>query len=225
MAELDRRAEEFLRSRGAKPMYKGYGALPARHGQPGRPPFPATICVAINDLIVHGIPRRKQVLREGDIVGIDIGAVYLGWVADSCRTYAAGAIDDESQRLIDVAQRCLEIGIEQAYAGNRLGDLGAAIQRYVEGEGFSVVREYGGHGIGRALWEDPSVLHHGRPGTGFKLREGMVFTIEPMINAGAPETRLLSDGWTVVTADGSRSAQFEHTIAIVNGVPEVLTAP
>ena len=216
--ELDRRAEQFLRSRGARPMYKGYAP-------PGHSPFPSTICVAINNVIVHGFPRRKQRLREGDIVGIDIGVVYNGWVGDACRTYAVGAIDDESRRLMDVTWRCLELGIEQARSGNRIGDIGAAIQTFAESHGFSVVREYCGHGVGRSLWEEPNVPHHGKAGTGFRLRPGMVFTIEPMINAGGPETRLLPDGWTVVTADGSRSAQFEHTIAITENGTEILTAP
>lgn len=214
--ELDRRAEQFIRKHGAGPMYKGYTP-------PGRTPFPGTICVAINDVIVHGPPRKKQVLRQGDIVGIDIGALYEGWIGDACRTYAVGRVDDESARLMRVTERCLWLGIEQARPGNRIGDIGAAIQECAEGAGFSVVREYCGHGVGRALWEEPSVPHHGTRGTGFQLREGMVFTIEPMINAGRPATRLLSDGWTVVTADGSRSAQYEHTIALTRNGTEVLT--
>ena len=214
--ELDRRAEQFIRKHGAKPMYKGYTP-------PGRTPFPGTICVAINDVIVHGPPRKKQVLRQGDIVGIDIGALYEGWIGDACRTYAVGRVDDESARLMRVTDRCLWLGIEQARPGNRIGDIGAAIQEFAEREGFSVVREYCGHGVGRALWEEPSVPHRGTRGTGFQFREGMVFTIEPMINAGRPETRLLSDGWTVVTADGSRSAQYEHTIALTRNGTEVLT--
>ncbi|MBV9281313.1 MAG: type I methionyl aminopeptidase [Chloroflexi bacterium] len=215
--ELDRRAEQFIRSKGAKPMYKGYSP-------PGHTPFPATICVAINDVIVHSFPRRKQHLSEGDIVGIDIGVVYDGWIGDACRTYTVGTVDAESQRLVDTAERCLWIGIDQVRVGNRIGDIGAAIQQYAEAQGFSVVRELCGHGVGRALWEEPSVPHHGRAGTGFKLRPGMVFTIEPMINAGGPATRLLADGWTIVTADGSRSAQFEHTLALMESGVEVLTA-
>lgn len=214
--ELDRRAEQFVRSRGAKPMYKGYHP-------PGHPRFPATICVAVNDAIVHGIPSKRQRLREGDIVGIDIGVVYDGWVSDACRTFAVGAVSRESRRLLDVTYRCLDLGIEQARPGNHTGDIGAAIQRHAEREGFSVVREYCGHGVGRRLWEPPNVPHHGKAGTGLALRPGMVFTIEPMINAGRPETRLLPDGWTVVTADGSRSAQFEHTLAITENGTEILT--
>ncbi len=222
-AELDRIAEEFIRGKGAKPMYKGYGGVTARRGRPGRPAFPATICSAVNDVICHGIPSEAERLREGDIIGVDIGVVLDGWVGDACVTYPIGAIDAESQRLVDAARRCLEIGIELARPGKRLGDIGAAIQAYAEGLGFSVVREYHGHGIGRALWEEPSVPHHGSPGTGLKLQPGMVFTIEPMINLGEAETQLMDDQWTVRTADGSRSAQFEHTLAITDGAPEILT--
>ena len=224
-AELDHLAEEYIRSRGALPMYKGYGALTDRRGKMVRPPFPATICVAINDVICHGIPSSRQVLKEGDIIGIDIGAIYKGWVGDSCRTYAVGQIDAESRRLMDVAYRCLELGIEQAQPGKHLGDIGAAVQRYAEANGFSSVRELAGHGVGRQLWEEPSVLHYGTPGTGVEIRPGMVFTIEPMINAGGREIRTLPDKWTIATADGSRSAQFEHTMAITEHGPELLTIP
>jgi methionyl aminopeptidase len=221
--ELDHIAEQFIRSRGAFPIYKGYGALPARSGQPGRPPFPATICVAVNDVICHGIPNARQQLEAGDIIGIDIGVNYKGWIGDACVTFPVGAIDAQSQRLLDTTQRCLELGIAQAQAGKRLGDIGAAIQTYAEAQGFSVVREYVGHGVGRTLHEEPFVEHHGTPGTGLLLRPGMVFTIEPMINSGRPETRLLPDRWTVRTADGSRSAQFEHTLAITESGSELLT--
>lgn len=214
--EIDRRAEQFIRKHGAKPMYKGYDP-------PGHTPFPGTICVAINDVIVHGPPRKKQVLRDGDVVGIDIGVLYKGWIGDACRTYTVGNVDPESRRLVEVTERCLQLGIDQAVTGNRIGDIGATIQTYAEGQGFSVVREYCGHGVGRNLWEPPNVPHHGKAGTGLKLRPGMVFTIEPMINAGDYKTRLLPDGWTVVTADGSRSAQFEHTLAITEHGTEVLT--
>ncbi len=222
--ELDRLAEEFIRKHGAFPIYKGYGALPPHGGQPGRKPFPATICVAVNEVICHGIPGRQE-LHEGDIVGIDIGVNYRGWIGDSCVTFPVGAIDATSQKLLAVTQRCLELGIEQAYPGKRLGDIGAAIQTYAEDNGFSVVREYTGHGVGRTLHEEPFVLHHGDRGTGMALRPGMVFTIEPMVNVGRYETRLLPDGWTVLTADGSRSAQFEHTLAITEDGPELLTVP
>ncbi len=214
--ELDQRAEEAIRSMGAVPMYKGYTP-------PGRTPFPGTICVAINNVIVHGAPRKGERLHAGDIIGIDIGALYNGWIGDACRTFTVGPVDETSSRLVEVTRRCLDLGIAEARPGRRIGDIGYVIQEHAEAEGFSVVREYCGHGVGRALWEDPNVPHVGRPGKGFPLRQGMVFTIEPMINVGRPETRLLDDGWTVVTADGSRSAQFEHTIAITERGTEILT--
>ncbi len=224
-AELDKIAEDFIRGKGAKPIYKGYGARPARGGMPAVPAFPATICVAINDVICHGIPSPKQVLKEGDIIGVDIGVLYNGWVGDACVTYTVGQLDDETQRLMDVAKRCLELGIDQARNGNRLGDVGAAIQTYAEANGFSTVREFVGHGVGRSLHEDPQVPHYGRPNTGLKLQRGMVFTVEPMINVGTYQAKVLPDRWTVCTADGKRSAQFEHTLAITDGAPELLTLP
>jgi len=224
-AELDEIAEDFIRGKGATPLYVGYGAHPPRNGHPGVPPFPATICASVNDVICHGIPSETQVLREGDIIGVDIGVNYKGWAGDSCITYAVGTLDPKTQHLMDVAKRCLELGIEQARANNRLGDIGAAIQTYAEAEGFSVVRELVGHGIGRSLHEDPQVLHHGKPNTGLKIRPGMVFTIEPMINAGDYATRIMPDRWTIRTADGSLSAQFEHSLAITDGAPELLTLP
>jgi methionyl aminopeptidase len=221
--ELDRIAEDFIRGKGAVPVYKGYGARPARDGQPAIPPFPASICVAVNDVICHGIPSAEQVLQSGDIIGIDIGVLYKGWVGDACVTFAVGTLDSKSQELLDAAQGCLELGIEQARVGNRLGDIGAAIQANAEAHRFSTVREYVGHGVGRSLHEDPPVPHFGRAGTGLRLRAGMIFTIEPMINVGSSQTRLLADRWTVCTADGSRSAQFEHMLAITDGSPELLT--
>lgn len=224
-AELDKIAEDYILGHGAKPIYKGYGARPARNGQPGIPPFPATICASVNDVICHGIPNREKKLREGDIIGVDIGVLYKGWVGDSCVTYAVGKLGKQTQLLMDVAYKCMELGIEQARANKRLGDIGAAIQTYAESQGFSVVRELVGHGVGRSLHEDPQVLHYGKQNTGERLRPGMVFTIEPMINAGRPETRTLSDHWTICTKDGSFSAQFEHTLAITDGAPEILTLP
>ncbi len=215
--EIDRLCEEFILRNRAVPIYKG-------KKRPGIPPFPASICVAVEDVICHGIPSTKQELVEGQIVGIDIGLSYKGWIADSCITFAVGTVDAESQRLIDVTHRCLELGIEQAQPGNRLGDIGSAIQTFAEAQGFSVVRDLVGHGVGHSLHEGPQVKHHGLPGTGLELQAGMVFTIEPMINAGLPDIVVLQDGWTVCTADGSRSAQFEHTIAITSNGPQVLTA-
>ncbi len=222
-AELDRIAEDFVRRKGATPVYKGYGAKPARNGRPATPPFPATICVAVNDVICHGIPSSNEILREGDIIGIDIGVRYKGWIGDSCVTFPVGTIDAESQRLLDVTKRCLELGIEQARAGKHLGDIGNAIQSYATSQGFSTVYELCGHGVGKSLHEDPAYVHIGRPGTGIRLRPGMVFTIEPMINAGKPEIHILADHWTVRTIDGLRSAQFEHSLAITDGEPELLT--
>jgi methionyl aminopeptidase len=223
-AKLDRIAEEYIRSRGATPAYKGYGARSAKSGWPAVPAFPATICVAINDVICHGIPSEKLVLQDGDIIGIDIGAKYNGWMGDSCVTFAVGEIDPEAQRLLAVAKRCTELGIEQARAGNYLGDIGAAIQTYAEGHGYSSVRDLCGHGVGRSVHEDPSYSHVGKSGTGLLIKPGMVFTVEPMINIGKPNVRFLGDGWTACTVDGLRSAQFEHTLAITtDGEPELLT--
>lgn len=213
MRELDRIAEKHIRSRGATPAYKGYRG------------FPATICVAPNNVICHGIPDNTA-LREGDIVGIDIGARLNGWYGDSCVTYPVGAISPEAQRLLDVTQEAMWRGIRAAQAGKRLGDVGAAIQAYVESQGCSIVREWTGHGVGEKLHEDPSVPHFGKPGSGILLRPGFIFTVEPMVNAGSYETVLdKNDGWTVRTADGSLSAQFEHSIVITDNGPEILTLP
>jgi len=222
-AHLDHIAEDFIRDCGALPMYKGYGAVTDRRGRLVRPPFPATICVAVNDAICHGIPSKKETLKEGDIIGIDIGVIYKGWVGDACRSFAVGRVDGRSQQLLDTALTCLELGIAQAHAGNHLGDIGAAIETYAESQGFSTVRELAGHGVGRALWEEPTVLHYGKPHTGLKIVPGMVFTIEPMINAGKPGIRTMPDQWTVKTTDGLRSAQFEHSLAITEGGVEILT--
>lgn len=224
-AELDAIAEEYIRRHGGEPVYKGYGGTPARRGQPGRKPFPATICASVNDVICHGIPNKRQKLRSGDIIGVDIGARLNGWVGDSCATYIVGDADDRVHELIETTKECLALGIEQAQAGKRLGDIGAVIQRHAEERGFSVVREYTGHGVGRNLHEEPTVLHYGEPNTGRKLMPGMVFTIEPMVNIGAADTRLEPDRWTVRTADGAYSAQFEHQIAILDDGPLVLTLP
>jgi methionyl aminopeptidase len=211
LLDLDTLAEEFLREHGASPSFKGY------HGT-----FPASICASLNDVICHGSPDNTR-LREGDIIAIDIGAYLDGWHGDSCVTYAVGKIDAKSQRLMAVTEEAMWRGIAQARAGHTLGDIGAAIQEYVESEGFSVVREYTGHGIGRNMHEAPTVLHYGEWGRGMRLRAGTVLTIEPMVNLGRPETKQMKDGWTVKTADGSRSAQFEHQMAITDGDPEILT--
>jgi methionyl aminopeptidase len=211
--ELDQLAEKYIRSRGATPAYKGYKG------------FPATICVAVNNVICHGFPSKTP-LREGDIVGIDIGARLNGWYGDACVTYPVGQISPEAAKLLAVAEEAMWRGIRAAQAGNRLGDVGAAIQTYVEANGCSIVREWTGHGVGEKLHEEPSVPHFGKPGSGILLRPGLIFTVEPMVNAGHYETVLdKQDGWTVRTADGSLSAQFEHSIVITENGPEILTLP
>ena len=219
--DLDRMAEEYIRKRGALPLYKGY--IP--RGGRGIPPFPGTICASVNEVICHGIPSQKVRLNEGDIIGVDIGVKFKDWCGDSCYTYGVGNVDALSQRLMDVTKRSLELSIAEARPGNQFGDIGYAIQRHVEANGFSVVREYTGHGVGRELHEEaPTVLHYGQRGKGLKIRSGMTFTIEPMVNAGRPETRIMADHWGVRTADGSRSAQYEHSLAITDNGAEILTA-
>lgn len=210
--ELDRLAETFIRAHGAEPSFKGYNG------------FSGSICVAVNDVVVHGIPGR-QALKEGDIIAIDIGARLDGWHGDATITYAVGEIDVESRRLMDVCKASLDAGIEMSRAGNRLSDVSAAVQHVVEAAGFNVVRNLYAHGVGRDLHEAPSFPHYGVPGRGPRLKEGMVYTIEPMIVAGDEAVDLLDDGWTIITADGSRSAQYEHTIAITSNGPLILTAP
>jgi methionyl aminopeptidase len=213
--ELDALAEREIRRRGASPSFKGYGGPPA---------FPASICVAVNEQVVHGIPSPRQILREGDIIGIDVGALYNGWQGDSCITVPVGKVSPVAEKLLRVTEECLYLGIEQARVGKTLGDIGHAIQAHAESFGYGVVRGLGGHGIGRRLHEgEPSVQHVGEPGTGLRLRPGMVFTIEPMINEGTYEWRELGDDWTVVTCDGKLSAQFEHTVAITAQGPEILS--
>jgi methionyl aminopeptidase len=211
LIELDQLVEEYLREHNATSPFKNY-----------RGTFPASICASVNDVICHGIPDKTR-LRDGDIVAIDIGAFLDGWHGDSCVTYAVGTIDAEGRKLMQVTEEAMWRGIAQARAGQTLGDIGAAIQEYVEGQGFSVVREYTGHGIGRKMHEEPTVLHYGERGRGMRLRAGTVLTVEPMVNVGKPQTKLLKDGWTVKTIDGKRSAQFEHQIAITDGDPEILT--
>ena len=211
-ADLDRAAREVLDRRGAGSNFLNY------HG------FPAVVCTSPNEVIVHGIPGPR-VLEEGDIVSIDCGAIIEGWHADAAVTVPVGEIDDESKRLIDVTRRALQASIDATVAGNRLGDVGAVSEDVVEDAGFSVVREYVGHGIGTAMHEDPQVPNYGPAGRGLRLKTGLVIAIEPMVNAGSAQTRLLDDGWTVVTGDGRRSAHFEHTVAIGDNGPEVLTLP
>ena len=214
--ELDRIAEEFIRSRGAVPAYIGYG--------PRNNPFPATICASINEVICHGIPSPRK-LREGDIIGVDIGVKMGGVYGDACHTYTVGGVAPEVKSLVETTRECLDAALAQVKPGARMGDIGAAIQTLAESRGFGVVREYTGHGIGKQLHEEPTVYHHGKAGTGLLLQPGMVFTIEPMINLGRKETKLLPDGWTVVTADGKPSAQFEHTLVVTPGGYDILTLP
>jgi methionyl aminopeptidase len=211
-ADLDRAAREVLDRRGAGSNFLNY------HG------FPAVVCTSPNEVIVHGIPGER-VLEEGDIVSIDCGAIIEGWHADAAVTVPVGEIDHESKRLIDVTRRALQASIDATFAGNRLGDVGAVSEDVVSDAGFSVVREYVGHGIGTAMHEEPQVPNYGPAGRGLRLKTGLVIAIEPMVNAGTAQTRVLDDGWTVVTADGRRSAHFEHTIAVGDNGPEVLTLP
>jgi methionyl aminopeptidase len=211
--DIDRIARDVIDRRGARSNFLGY------HG------FPAVVCTSPNDVIVHGIPSDTVVLEEGDILSIDCGAIIEGWHADAALTVPIGEIDAESQRLIDVTEASLWAAIEQVVEGRRLGDIGAAVEGLAEAAGFTVVREYVGHGIGTAMHEEPQVPNYGPAGRGLKLKEGIVLAIEPMVNAGGPETEVLGDGWTVVTRDGRRSAHFEHTIAVTEHGPEVLTLP
>jgi len=187
--------------------------------------FPAVVCTSPNQVIVHGIPSEAVVLEEGDILSIDCGAIIEGWHADAAVTVPIGEIDAESKRLIEVTRSSLEAAIDEVVIGRRLGDVGAAVEAVAVQAGFTVVREYVGHGIGTAMHEEPQVPNYGPPGRGLKLKEGLVIAIEPMVNAGGPETEVLDDGWTVVTRDGRRSAHFEHTIAVTEDGPDVLTVP
>jgi methionyl aminopeptidase len=208
--DLDKVAREVIERRGARSNFLGYNG------------FPAVICTSPNDMIVHGIPGDYR-LKDGDIISIDCGAIIEGWHGDAAYTVGVGEISEEAHKLIEVTDKSLHLGIEQMVDGNRIGDIGAAIQKYVESQGFSVVREYVGHAIGLAMHEEPQVPNYGLPNTGPKLREGMVFAVEPMVNVGDPATKVLKDGWSVVTADGKLSAHFEHTIAITDNGPEILT--
>ncbi len=212
-AELDQIAEDFIRSHeGATPAFKGlYG-------------FPGSVCASINSEIVHGIPSRKRVLEEGDLISIDVGVGYKGYFTDSAITVPVGRVDEQSQRLLRVTEDALAAGIHAAKPGNHIGDIGAAVQTVVEHAGFSVVRDLVGHGIGTEFHEEPQVPNYGKPKRREKLVPGLTIAIEPMVNAGGPGTRTLPDRWTIVTVDGSRSAHFEHTVAITNNGARVLTA-
>ncbi|SHF11270.1 methionyl aminopeptidase [Desulfofundulus australicus DSM 11792] len=209
-AELDRLAEDFILARGARPAFKGlYG-------------FPASICTSVNEQVVHGIPGLRK-LESGDIISIDVGAEINGYYGDGAATFPVGEVSPEAKKLMAVTEEALYEGIRFARQGNRLSDISHAVQRYVEKHGFSVVREYVGHGIGRSMHEEPQVPNFGKPGRGPRLKAGMTLAIEPMVNAGTHEVRTLGDNWTVVTRDSSLSAHFEHTVAITDGEPEILT--
>jgi methionyl aminopeptidase len=209
--DLDRYAEEYIRAQGLTPSFKGY--LGYQH----------TLCTSINEEVVHGIPSAKRVLKAGDIIGVDCGAIFEGYHGDSARSFGVGEVSPEAVRLMEVTRAALEKGIEQMVPNRRLYDIGAAIQKHIENNKLSVVREYVGHGIGTKLHEDPQVPNYGTAGTGMRLKSGMVFAIEPMVNLGTDQTVLLEDGWTVVTKDGQLSAHFEDTIAITEKGPMVLT--
>jgi methionyl aminopeptidase len=211
--DLDAIAEEFIRSHaGATPAFKGlYG-------------FPGTLCTSINQEIVHGIPSRKRVLKDGDVISIDVGVGYQGYFTDSATTVPVGTVDAETARLLEITEQSLAAGIAAAVPGNHLGDIGAAVQKIVESAGFSVVRDLVGHGIGVEFHEEPQVPNYGKPKRGLKLVPGLTLAIEPMVNVGSAQTRTLPDKWTIVTVDGSRSAHFEHTVAITEQGNRVLTA-
>jgi methionyl aminopeptidase len=210
LTELDTLAERVIRGGGGIPSFLGY------HG------FPATLCLSPNSWVVHGIPNGDA-LTEGDILSIDCGAIVEGWHGDAAVTVPVGQVDEAARRLIETTERAMWAGIAQVRAGNRLSDIGHAVERVAAVPGYGVVREYVGHGIGTHMHEEPQVPNYGRPGRGLRLQTGLVLAIEPMVNEGGPETRVLDDGWTVVTRDGSRSAHFEHTVAITPTGPEVLT--
>jgi methionyl aminopeptidase len=212
--ELDEIARREFKKRGVTPTFLGYAS----------PPYPATVCVSVNDEIVHGIPGDREIM-DGDIVSIDIGCTYKGFVADMAMSVGAGTMDPEAQRLIDVTREALQRGIGAARGGARIGEIGAAIQSWVESQGFNVVREYVGHGVGRNMHEDPQIPNYGSPESGALLRPGMVIAIEPMVNMGDWRTKRDADNWTVRTLDGSLSAHFEHTMAITRGEAQVLTLP
>jgi methionyl aminopeptidase len=209
-AELDRAAERFIRSQGAQPAFKGYRG------------FPGSICASPNSMIVHGIPGRYR-LERGDILSVDIGVVLDGWVADAACTFPVGPVSPLAERLLRVTEEALYLGVEQCWPGNRLGDVSNAIQRHVEGAGFSVVRTLVGHGVGRSMHEEPQVPNYGRPGSGLLLEEGMVLAVEPMVTAGRQAVRVGDDQWAIFSRDGSLAAHFEHTVALTANGPRILT--
>lgn len=210
-AEIDKIAYDFIISQGAKPSFLNYNG------------FPATACISINNEVIHGIPDDKHIIKEGDIVSIDLGAVINGFHGDNAATFACGKISPAATRLCDTTREALYVGLSKAVAGNRLGDIGSAIYEYCASRGYGIVRDYTGHGIGSKLHEDPSVPNYGKPGKGARLLPGMTIAIEPMINEGTEDVKVLRNNWTVVTADGKLSAHFEHTVAITDGECIILT--
>lgn len=211
-AELDKMAEKYVLDAGAKPAFKGYGG------------YPYSMCCSVNEQVVHGFPQEKP-LKEGDILSVDFGTILEGFYGDAAVTVPIGGVSDEAEALMAATRQSLMAGIEMARPGNRLGDISAEVQRVAEGAGFSVVRQFVGHGIGRALHEDPQVPNYGKAGRGVKLKAGMVLAIEPMVNIGGYQVAVLDDGWTAVTVDGKLSAHFEHTVAITDDGPQILSLP
>lgn len=211
--ELDRIVREYIEKSGATPSFLGYGG------------FPASACISVNDTVIHGIPSKGEILKKGDIVSLDVGAFYKGFHGDNAWTFPCGEVEPEAVKLMDATRESLFIAIEKAVPGNRIGDIGSAVQEYVEARGYSVVREFIGHGVGAKLHEDPSVPNYGTPGRGVRLTPGMTIAIEPMVNFKGARVRILEDGWTVKTVDGGLSAHFEHTVAITSSGPVILTAP
>ena len=213
--DLDQIARRGIEKHKVKSAFLGYAS----------PPYPAVVCTSINEVIVHGIPRKNEVLKEGDIIGIDFGIFHKGYCADTARTIMIGQVTQEKKDLVTTARQALQLGIQQCRIGQRLGDIGAAIQSHAESHGYSVVRQFVGHGTGRQMHEDPQVPNFGKPNDGKRIKSGLVIAVEPMVNAGAPDVEVLDDNWTAVTKDRSLSAHFEHTIAITEEGPWVLTDP
>jgi methionyl aminopeptidase len=213
-ADVDAAAAEVIKKHGAKPAFLGYGS----------PPYPAVICISVNEELVHGIPGKRRI-QEGDLVSVDCGSIFEGYVGDSAFSVAVGEPDDLTRRLLEATEAALEAVIAEMVPGKKTGDLAAAMQRVVEAAGFFLVRNYTSHGVGRAMHEEPQVPNYMKPGTGAVLRPGMTIALEPMVIAGTPDTRVLADEWTVVSADGSRTAHFEHSVAVTDGEPMILTLP
>lgn len=211
--EIDTIVRKYIEKEGATPSFLGYGG------------FPASACISVNNVVIHGIPSKKQILKEGDIVSVDVGAFYDGFHGDNAYTFKCGKVSPEAEALLKATEESLYEGIKQAKAGNRVGDIGSAVQKYVESRSYSVVRDFVGHGVGAKLHEEPSVPNYGTPGRGVRLIPGMTIAIEPMVNVGDYKVKVLSDEWTTVTSDGSLAAHFEHTVAITSDGPQIMTIP